>query len=486
MAVAASAQGWLGWALCLGVISLAVLLRLVFPLAGPFITFYPAILFCALIGGLRAGLLALGRRARGGALCARGGGAFRSCGVACRVVAEFRAFRICDRHGDRLPAAHAAEIPSAHGAVPPAAAFHRSCDLGCAIADLHLRHRARSPTSSSARRSRRYWATAWMRSRRWEARCCPGFCTPTTCPAPRERFEALTAESREELARYRIPHAAQGRLMGVAAEPRARVHPRPEGKAAADPRASPPTSPRASTSRSSCWPARSASAASSRMRRPAFRSPTSTAISCSAIRPTRRSSATALKSCAMRPSPCWSTRMTAPPTSPRWSGWSRQEIPYFEIFNRSIHKSGRIVWVHKFVLLLKDRQGRPVNIVALAHRHDGAQAPGRADQAPDARGEPPLQEPARRRSVGGAADRDPMAIRRASRSASANGCRGWPPATICWCTIPGRAWGSRSWCVRSCRISRIWWAGGSASRGRRCASMPPPPRASAWRCTSSR
>lgn len=43
----------------------------------------------------------------------------------------------------------------------------------------------------------------------------------------------------------------------------------------------------------------------------------------------------------------------------------RQEIPYFEIFNRSIHKSGRIVWVHKFVLMLKDRQGRPVNIVAL-------------------------------------------------------------------------------------------------------------------------
>jgi PAS domain S-box-containing protein len=41
------------------------------------------------------------------------------------------------------------------------------------------------------------------------------------------------------------------------------------------------------------------------------------------------------------------------------------EIPYFEIFNRSIHKSGRIVWVHKFVLLLKDRQGQPVNIVAL-------------------------------------------------------------------------------------------------------------------------
>ena len=43
----------------------------------------------------------------------------------------------------------------------------------------------------------------------------------------------------------------------------------------------------------------------------------------------------------------------------------RQEIPYFEIFNRSIHKSGRIVWVHKFVLMLKDREGRPVNIVAL-------------------------------------------------------------------------------------------------------------------------
>jgi len=43
----------------------------------------------------------------------------------------------------------------------------------------------------------------------------------------------------------------------------------------------------------------------------------------------------------------------------------RKEIPYFEIFNRSIHKSGRIVWVHKFVLMLNDRQGLPVNIVAL-------------------------------------------------------------------------------------------------------------------------
>lgn len=43
----------------------------------------------------------------------------------------------------------------------------------------------------------------------------------------------------------------------------------------------------------------------------------------------------------------------------------RREIPYFEIFNRSIHKSGRVVWVHKFVLLLQDRHGRAINIVAL-------------------------------------------------------------------------------------------------------------------------
>jgi PAS domain S-box-containing protein len=43
----------------------------------------------------------------------------------------------------------------------------------------------------------------------------------------------------------------------------------------------------------------------------------------------------------------------------------QQEIPYFEIFNRSIHKSGRVVWVHKFVLMLKDRDGRPINVVAL-------------------------------------------------------------------------------------------------------------------------
>jgi len=43
----------------------------------------------------------------------------------------------------------------------------------------------------------------------------------------------------------------------------------------------------------------------------------------------------------------------------------RGEVPYFEVFNRSVHKSGRTVWVHKFVLMLKDRQGTPTNIVAL-------------------------------------------------------------------------------------------------------------------------
>ncbi|WP_421694337.1 PAS domain S-box protein [Aestuariivirga sp.] len=42
-----------------------------------------------------------------------------------------------------------------------------------------------------------------------------------------------------------------------------------------------------------------------------------------------------------------------------------QEVPFFEISNRSVHKSGRSVWVHKFVLLLRDRLGTPVNIVAL-------------------------------------------------------------------------------------------------------------------------
>ena len=41
------------------------------------------------------------------------------------------------------------------------------------------------------------------------------------------------------------------------------------------------------------------------------------------------------------------------------------EIPFFEIFNRSIHRDGRVVWVHKFVSLLFDRNGTPVNIVAL-------------------------------------------------------------------------------------------------------------------------
>ena len=42
-----------------------------------------------------------------------------------------------------------------------------------------------------------------------------------------------------------------------------------------------------------------------------------------------------------------------------------EELPYFEIENRYVHKNGEPVWVHKFVSLLRDCERRPKFLVAL-------------------------------------------------------------------------------------------------------------------------
>ncbi|MGE3978062.1 MAG: PAS domain S-box protein [Nitrospira sp.] len=42
-----------------------------------------------------------------------------------------------------------------------------------------------------------------------------------------------------------------------------------------------------------------------------------------------------------------------------------EELPYFEIENRYVHKNGEPVWVRKFVSLLRDHEGRPKFFVAL-------------------------------------------------------------------------------------------------------------------------
>ena len=41
------------------------------------------------------------------------------------------------------------------------------------------------------------------------------------------------------------------------------------------------------------------------------------------------------------------------------------EVPSFEIENRYVHKSGRVVWVHNHVSLLRDDRGAPAQIIAL-------------------------------------------------------------------------------------------------------------------------
>lgn len=43
----------------------------------------------------------------------------------------------------------------------------------------------------------------------------------------------------------------------------------------------------------------------------------------------------------------------------------RGEVPFFEIENRYVHRSGRTVWVHKYVSVLQDEGGEPVSLVAL-------------------------------------------------------------------------------------------------------------------------
>lgn len=43
----------------------------------------------------------------------------------------------------------------------------------------------------------------------------------------------------------------------------------------------------------------------------------------------------------------------------------RGEVPFFEIENRYVHRSGRTVWVHKYISVLRDEAGTPVSLVAL-------------------------------------------------------------------------------------------------------------------------
>ncbi len=42
-----------------------------------------------------------------------------------------------------------------------------------------------------------------------------------------------------------------------------------------------------------------------------------------------------------------------------------EELPYFEIENRCMHKNGEPVWVRKFVSLLRDDEGRPKHVLVL-------------------------------------------------------------------------------------------------------------------------
>ncbi|HWF61935.1 MAG TPA: PAS domain S-box protein, partial [Nitrospira sp.] len=43
----------------------------------------------------------------------------------------------------------------------------------------------------------------------------------------------------------------------------------------------------------------------------------------------------------------------------------KEELPYFEIENRYVHKDGQPIWVRKFISILRDQKGEPKFLVAL-------------------------------------------------------------------------------------------------------------------------
>ena len=356
-------KDWLGWTLCLAVIATAAALRLAFPLAGPFITFYPAILFCALLGGMRAGLLAL---------------------VTGLIVAPL-AF---------------AEPAAPVSALWPVLSWLSFAGFGFAIVvaiDLMLRtlRKSRQLTEQfrrqqhftdqviSAAPSLTYIYDLATRSNSFasaQSEEILGF-TPQEIASMRNGL-LLDLVHPDDLqhtsARFRLALAAGADMLPdieyrmrrkdgswVWLLARERVFTR-------DGQGRPLQILGVATDITARKTFEERLLASEERFRGIFENaPTGISIS-------------DMDGNFVQCNPAYekilgytidelrhaSFAMLVHPDDRAGNLAEMQrlvsgEIPYFEIFNRSIHKSGRTVWVHKFVLLLKDRQGQPVNIVAL-------------------------------------------------------------------------------------------------------------------------
>jgi PAS domain S-box-containing protein len=353
----------LAWALCLGLISLAVLVRLVFPLVGPFITFYPAILFCVLIGGVPAGLLALG------------------IGL---VVAPFAYQEQASSVLTVWPVVSWLSFGIFGFAIVMAIDVQqRTLQKSRQVTEQFRRQQHFTDHVISAAPSLTYIFDTSTRSNVFVSpqvedilgysmdeiaamgsEVLPRLLHPDDVPRAAERLYALTAQSDDSfpdleyrmrrrdgswawlLSRERVfTRDRSGKpvqILGVATDITARKH-FEERLLASEERfrgifENAPTGISISDIDGNFVQCNPAYENILGYRLEELRNASFTML----VHPDDRAVNLA-----------------------QMERLVRQEIPYFEIFNRSIHKDGRIVWVHKFVLLLKDREGHPANIVAL-------------------------------------------------------------------------------------------------------------------------
>ena len=356
-------RDWFGWALCLAVIALSVLLRLSFPLAGPFITFYPAILFCTLIGGSRAGFMAWF------AGLVASPWAFEKQAVILLSPAGTISWLSFALFGYAIIIAIDFQQRTLHKSRQLTEQFRRQQHFTDHVisAAPSLTYIYDTQTGSNvfiSPQAEQILGYSLDDIAAMGKEVLPRLLHPDDTAPAMARVSALMADRKEDLPDFeyrmkrkdgewvwllsrdcvfmRDPDGRPLQILGVATDITARKHFEEQLQASEE-----------------------------RFRGIFENAPTGISISDISGRFVQCNPAYEKilgytlaelreKTFTMLVHPDDQAANLA-----EMARLVRGESPYFEIFNRSVHKSGRIVWVHKFVLLLKDRQGRPVNIVAL-------------------------------------------------------------------------------------------------------------------------